>query len=93
MPLLYDLDGRVYDHEETVKVYFETIKEFRKDYPDFWGVKVIFAPSRFTNNSVVEGYAQVISRLNEKFPNFVAGFDLVGQEDLGKKFHLKLNGL
>uniref|UniRef100_A0AAR5Q0Y3 Adenosine deaminase n=1 Tax=Dendroctonus ponderosae TaxID=77166 RepID=A0AAR5Q0Y3_DENPD len=83
LPLLYDLDGTVYDQEETVRVYVETTKEFMDDYPDFWGAKLIFAPSRFTNNSVVEHYAHVLSRLDEEFPNFVAGFDLVGQEDPG----------
>lgn len=90
LPKLYDLDGTIYDKEETMKVWQETIMEFMNDYPDFWGVKFILAPKRFVNNTVVEEFRQLMVHLTSKYPDFIAGFDLVGQEDIGEYFFIKL---
>lgn len=73
-----------------MKVWQETIMEFMNDYPDFWGVKFILAPKRFVNNTVVEEFRQLMVHLTSKYPDFIAGFDLVGQEDIGEYFFFKL---
>lgn len=69
-----------------MKVWQETIMEFMKDYPDFWGVKFILAPKRFVNSTVVEEFRQLMVHLTSKYPDFIAGFDLVGQEDIGEYY-------
>ncbi|CAG9771025.1 unnamed protein product [Ceutorhynchus assimilis] len=83
LPTLYDLEGRTYGYEYLIKIYYETTQQFIKDYPDFWGVKFIFAPHRVTNNTEIEDHMNFIVAMNRKYPNFIAGFDLVGQEDTG----------
>ncbi|XP_066250106.1 adenosine deaminase 2-like [Euwallacea similis] len=84
VPRLYDLEGVVHDQEETVRIWYETANQFMQDYTGFWGVKLILAPQRLTNSSVIEFYRDFLLRMSEKFPNFIAGFDLVGQEDAGR---------
>lgn len=67
---------------------------FIKDHPDFIGVKIIYAPRRAVDGEKVDYYLETLMQLKKLYPNFVAGFDLVGQEDKGKpltEFANKLN--
>lgn len=84
LPSVYDLDGTEYGPVEVVRMYKETLEEFMKDFPDFQGARFIYAPIRFVDNATVHNYSQIAKELKVAFPDFVAGFDLVGQEDLGK---------
>ncbi|XP_055629266.1 adenosine deaminase AGSA-like [Toxorhynchites rutilus septentrionalis] len=84
LPPVYDLDGRVYTAEEIVQIYYDISENFKKTHPDFIGVKFIYAPHRIVNDEVFDGYLEIAENLHKKFPTFVAGFDLVGQEDLGR---------
>lgn len=78
---LYDLDGKVYNEEETVEIYVEALNEFKHENPSFIGSKFIYAPLKQVSNETAANYFDVILRLHAKFPHFLAGFDLVGQED------------
>lgn len=54
--------------------------EFKQEHPDFIGSKVVYA----IRKQGVEESAQLFetaARLKEQFPDVVAGFDMVGQED------------
>lgn len=84
LPKIYDLDGRVYDQTEAIRVYKEVLEEFSSDYPDFLGARFIYAPQRLVDNKTVQEYIKNIGYLTQIYPDFVAGFDLVGQEDKGR---------
>ncbi|CAH0402696.1 unnamed protein product [Chilo suppressalis] len=93
LPPLYDLNGKVYDSVETAESYKITVDRFVKDYPDFYGAKLIYAPLRMVDASTVKQYIKTAKKIKKKMPDFLAGFDLVGQEDLGvptKEFLLEL---
>ncbi|XP_053675445.1 adenosine deaminase 2-like [Anopheles nili] len=84
LPPVYDLDGRTYSPEEIVQMYVEQAEKFVQANPKFMGVKFIYAPLRFCDDSTFDGYLTLVQKLYDRFPRFIAGFDLVGQEDLGR---------
>lgn len=59
----------------------EALNEFKSDNPSFIGGKYIYAPSKIASNETIASYFEIIRRLHKKFPDFLVGFDLVGQED------------
>ncbi|KAK8726615.1 hypothetical protein OTU49_009953, partial [Cherax quadricarinatus] len=84
LPLLYELNGTMLTPTETVAVYQDTAQRFLNDHPDeYFGTRYIYAPPRHVDNSTMEGYITLVKQLRAEFPDFVAGFDLVGQEDKG----------
>lgn len=62
-------------------IYSEALAEFKQEHPDFIGSKIIYSPSKFRNSAVTEHCFETIKRLKAKYPDFLVGFDLVGQED------------
>lgn len=84
LPEVYDLTGKIYSPEEIVQIYVDETERFKKNYPNFIGVKFVYAPPRFGDDEVFRGFINIMKSLHEKFPKFVAGFDLVGQEDTGR---------
>lgn len=83
LPPLYDLEGNVYDSVATAESYKKVVDRFLLDYPDFYGVKLIYAPHRLVDRKTVKDYIKIAKEIKRRFPDFFAGFDLVGQEDLG----------
>lgn len=83
LPILYDLDGNKYDTFDTVSSYEKALNKFLKDFPDFLGAKIIYAPLRLVGRKTASEYLDLAKKLQDRFPNLIAGFDLVGQEDLG----------
>ncbi|CAD0204236.1 unnamed protein product [Chrysodeixis includens] len=83
LPNLYELDGTVFEKIVTAKAYRKAINKFKKDYPDFVGAKLIFAPPRKVNRTVLNDYIQTARQIKSSMPDLFAGFDLVGQEDAG----------
>ncbi|XP_055626859.1 adenosine deaminase 2-like [Toxorhynchites rutilus septentrionalis] len=81
LPEVYDLTGKIYTPEEVVQIYVDETERFMKNYPNFLGAKFVYAPQGFGDDDVFRGLINILKRLHEKFPKFVAGFDLVGQED------------
>lgn len=84
LPTIYDLNGKVYNQLEVVGLYHETLMQFKHDHPEFWGARFIYAPFRRVSNETMDQYVRIFTELKKNYPDFVAGFDLVGQEDLGK---------
>ncbi|XP_045503467.1 adenosine deaminase 2-like [Colias croceus] len=80
---LYELDGTVYDPIITAKTYQKAYRRFMKDYPDFIGAKLIYAPPRNIDRAKLDEYLNLAYRIKDTMPEFFAGFDLVGQEDVG----------
>ncbi|CAG9855716.1 unnamed protein product [Phyllotreta striolata] len=83
LPDVYDLDGKIYKDAEVICLYWETLTKFVCDYVDFTGCKFIYAPHRLVDKDAVNEYVRIYKCVKEKFPRFIAGFDLVGQEDQG----------
>ncbi|XP_026760455.2 adenosine deaminase 2-like [Galleria mellonella] len=83
LPELYDLDGNVFDSVVTAQSYKNVLDRFLVDYPDFYGAKLIYAPLRMVDASTVKNYIEIAKEIDYTIPGFLAGFDLVGQEDLG----------
>ncbi|GCB60895.1 hypothetical protein scyTo_0004014, partial [Scyliorhinus torazame] len=81
---VYELDGTLHDKDWCIVAYQEVAKQFKNDNPDFVGVKVIVSVHRKVNNSKMKTEIQEAMKLYKKFPETVAGFDMVGQEDAGK---------
>jgi adenosine deaminase CECR1 len=88
-----DEDGRKLNSEEVVELLLKLVEDFKKDHPLFLGVKVILAIARNLNISAIESKMQNFAELQKKYPNFLVGFDLVGQEDLGKSLYSYVNKL
>ncbi|XP_032662640.1 adenosine deaminase 2-like [Odontomachus brunneus] len=96
LPSLYDLDGKTYGPLEVVKVHKDVAERFTRDHPDFVGVKLIYAPLRAVDAGQIDNYLEIMAQLRRDYPDFVAGFDLVGQEDKGQPlttFADKLNAV
>ncbi|XP_023942041.2 adenosine deaminase 2-A-like [Bicyclus anynana] len=83
LPVLYELDGTVYDPIITAKSYKKTFDRFKKDHPDFLGAKLIYAPSRRIDRDKLDEYLRTARAIKAEIADNFAGFDLVGQEDLG----------
>lgn len=81
----YDLDGEKYGPIETCRMYVDVLKDFKKTHPDFTGSKFIYAPLRSVNDETFNTYLPILQKLQRNFPEFIAGFDVVGQEDLGSE--------
>lgn len=75
------MDGKDYSDEDSLALVIEALNEFKSANPSFIGGKYIYAPVKIATNETIASYFDTIRRLRKKFPNFVIGFDLVGQED------------
>lgn len=84
LPELYELDGSTHDKSYTMKTYQDVTKQFTADNPDFFGVRVISSIHRGVNVSRMTEAVKEALELQRDFPDFMAGFDLVGREDSGR---------
>lgn len=90
---VYDMDGKIYSKSEICGMYKTISDEFAQANPTFIGSKFIYAPVKFVTDEGFDEYLVTVQELVTQFPDYVAGFDLVGQEDTGrplKEFAQKL---
>lgn len=78
MPV-YELNGTVYSTVEVVGIMRSVIEKFKAEHPGFLGARFIYSPYR--NVSSLKSYLSEFKIIKRAFPDFVAGFDLVGYED------------
>ncbi|XP_056364985.1 adenosine deaminase 2 [Oenanthe melanoleuca] len=83
LPQVYELDGTLHDKSWSVATYREVTRQFVKEHPDFVGAKIIFAAHRMLNVSQIKEAILTAMALRASFPDTLAGFDLVGDEDEG----------
>ncbi|CAO1424515.1 unnamed protein product [Diamesa tonsa] len=81
---IIDENGKSYSSDEVAQLLIDLVEDFKKDHPLFLGIKLILAISRNSGSSVMESKMNRFIDLQKKYPNFMVGFDLVGQEDKGK---------
>lgn len=67
-----------------MKIIQKVVDDFVAKNPSFIGAKIILSKSRNTDNQTVEKYLTEAMSLKSQFPDSICGFDLVGQEDIGK---------
>jgi len=70
---------------ELAELHWRVNRKFSGDHHGRWcGAKVIYSPHRGSSESDVSKDLDLQGRLMQGLPDFFIGFDLVGQEDLGK---------
>lgn len=70
--------------EEDAQVYRDIIEAFIAEHPkDFVNFTTIYQVARAKASDQIDKAMKDAKRLKDAFPGFVAGFDLVGQEDEG----------
>lgn len=84
MPL-YELDGTVYSNKQFFEIFIDTVEEFKRQHPDFQGVRYIHSIYRGVSTEVLKAGLDELISLKRLFPNFVAGFDFVGYEEEGNR--------
>nr|CAD7569790.1 unnamed protein product [Timema californicum] len=84
LPNVYELDGTIHSGVEVMRIYEEVTRRFQNNNPGFIGAKFIYAPSRRVDNETMDRYLNMTLTLKNTFGSFLAGFDLVGQEDRGR---------
>eukprot|EP01004_Peranema_trichophorum_P002396 NODE_1459_length_1946_cov_40.151399_g1238_i0.p1 GENE.NODE_1459_length_1946_cov_40.151399_g1238_i0~~NODE_1459_length_1946_cov_40.151399_g1238_i0.p1 ORF type:complete len:482 (+),score=41.33 NODE_1459_length_1946_cov_40.151399_g1238_i0:216-1661(+) len=93
---MYNDKGETLSAVETIDVYREAMEMIRKER-DFTMIIIPCSRRSFTVDTIMEAY-KAAHNLNMKYPEFVNGFDLVGQETTKsdknvKEFFLKFRQL
>ncbi|KAM9376346.1 adenosine deaminase 2-A-like [Pholidichthys leucotaenia] len=84
LPQIYELDGRTHDIDWTLRTFQDVSRKFTADYPEFFGMRIIFSVNRRKNATEMAGVVEEAMRLQRDFPDIMAGFDLIGREDSGR---------
>lgn len=72
------------DPTELAFLHKRVADKFASEHPAFCEAKLIYSPYRQGRKADIQVSLELQQNLMEKLPGFVIGFDLVGQEDLGK---------
>lgn len=75
------MDGTTYGPEEVMGIYLEAVSEFKRSNPTFIGSKFIYTGSKHASSATIASYFEIVQRLHAKYPDDLAGFDMVVQED------------
>ncbi|KAJ8954009.1 hypothetical protein NQ318_004300 [Aromia moschata] len=89
MPL-YELNGTVYDTGVFFEIFIRTVENFKKDHPDFLGVRYIHSIYRGVTPEVLKNGLDELIGWKNTYPDFIAGFDfelLEAGKDLKFFFH------
>lgn len=92
---VYDAYGNTNtDPENTLNIYKSINEKFLASHSnDFYGSRIIYIGSRSANTSAVAKSIDKAIYLRNKYPELLAGFDLVGQEDPGHSLLYFVNQL
>ncbi|KAG9102371.1 hypothetical protein FS749_004157 [Ceratobasidium sp. UAMH 11750] len=77
-------------HREWLILFNEAIEEVKASMKaqgredEFIGAKIIYTTLRFIDNEQLQWYLEECMDLKAEFPDLIAGFDLVAQEDTGR---------
>lgn len=77
---LYDLDTLEYSSDVLMQDLIAILSDVKKADPKFT-LKIIYSSFKFFDTKSVEKEIEKAFKLKKKFPNLIAGFDLVAHED------------
>lgn len=84
LPQLRNLRGELFPVNYTIQMYRDVFQSYQNMGRLPFGGKIIFAPTRKISYVQLSQHIDLAIDLHRQFPHLMAGFDLVGQEDLGK---------
>ncbi|KAH8327271.1 hypothetical protein KR074_009192, partial [Drosophila pseudoananassae] len=84
---LYGENGTNFPIDRTIQEFYEINEQFIQQHPDFMGIKIIFSAYRGFEVDRIKNIVENFKRIHEAMPNFVVGFDFLGQEDKGKPLY------
>ena len=74
-------DEGLVEPEDIVKAFKETVDAFKAEHPKFVGAKLVALDLKFTEPEEVFANVQRLGRLMKKYPQYLAGYDLAGDEN------------
>jgi len=84
------MDGTVLTNEQWMLMFIDLVSKFKKSHAGFVGAKIVlvtlkaFSPDPIPNMSFVPSVAEnfrTAVALKDQFPDYVAGFDVAGEQD------------
>ncbi len=87
---VYDLNGKVYSQEECLLIHKNILDTIRMTNSDFT-MKLIYSGYRGWSNAIVIADMIKAIELRKKYPDFLMGYDLVGEEDKGHRTDYFIN--
>ncbi|CAE8695291.1 unnamed protein product [Polarella glacialis] len=75
-------DGSEVDDDEWTELFRKTVEEFRAENSIFLGARLVLTCHKNQSEEDVRKDFRRAVRMKERMPDFVAGFDLAGPEDL-----------
>ncbi|XP_030369997.1 adenosine deaminase 2 [Scaptodrosophila lebanonensis] len=90
---LYDETNRTYNTLEVANELERIVEEFKAKHSDFVGLKVIYAKRNRASEDEMAKRIVTFKQLHNAKPNFIIGFDLIGNEDTGDPIHKYINEL
>ncbi len=73
-------------YDEFFRVFGEEVKKFQstKRGENFWGCRFIWTTLRALGKKEIVNSMKECIKIKQRYPDLIAGFDVVGQEDLGR---------
>jgi len=82
-------EGEIKDYPHQMAILQDEIEKFKnsEEGKGFWGVRVIWTALRFqAQEEIMENMKQCVE-IKKQFPELIAGYDVVGQEENGRTLH------
>jgi len=77
-----DYNGCALTDDEMLKAFCDTVDEFKAEYPGFLGARLVLTSLKCeTDAAIRKAYRRAVA-MKAKSPDFVAGFDTAGPEDV-----------
>lgn len=73
---------RALDTPFFMRGFVATVEDFRREHPRFLGARVVWCGLKHMDAAGVRAHVDEVLALMEQFPGYVAGYDLVGHEDV-----------
>ena len=72
--------------DDLVRVFSEELKKFKatEKGKDFWGYRFIWTSLRSWGKRKIVDHMKQCIRMKKAYPELIAGYDVVGQEDMGR---------